>query len=79
MVPYFSGHHCKQLIRWRYKFLVDASRLSYINWFEFYEEYSGEDVQNDTCSQSDFTIILQYADVLRKIDIQSIIFCKNAM
>lgn len=76
MVPYYGGHPCKQFIRgkpirWGYKFWVGATRLGYVIWFEPYQGQSGEDLSQYRKLGLGASVILQYSDVLRKIDAQA--------
>lgn len=76
MVPYYGRHPCKQFIRgkpirWGYKFWVGATRLGYIIWCEPYQGKSGEDLSQYRKLGLGASVILQYADVLRKINNQA--------
>lgn len=76
MVPYYGGHPCKQFIRgkpirWGYKFWVGSTRLGYIIWFEPYQGQSTEIPNEYKKAGLGASVILQYADVLRKIDGQA--------
>lgn len=76
MIPYYGGHPCKQFIRgkpirWGYKFWVGATRLGYVVWFDPYQGQSNASNQYKHALGLGASVVLQYADVLRKINGQA--------
>lgn len=76
MIPYYGGHTCKQYIRgkpirWGYKFWVGATRLGYVIWFLPYQGKSVVDLTAYSKLGLGASIVLQYSDVLRKMDNQA--------
>lgn len=76
MVPYFGRHGGKQFIRgkpirWGYKFWIGALRLGYIVYFDPYQGSSTTLPEKYKHMGLGATVVLQYADVLKKMPYKS--------